>query len=245
MRKLDFFFDIKKFNCSLAMAIDEIIYKRLLNNQSYLAIRCYKLKNKSVTIGKFQKNNTINIDYCNKNNIEISRRITGGRGVFHNDDIIISAIFNQKQFGFTTKKEIFDFLPSIIRKVLTKIGISFNLENKKDNYSKKINLISDCFMLPVMSEISINNNKFLGVASYVKDGNVLQQSSLQFNKNSESEKIFYSKQKTYFNNIINENIFLENFKSVLNKMFTVNEIILTQNEIIEAKKKEEKYKVLL
>lgn len=236
MKSINFYTDIFKYDCSTSMALDEIIYNKLKTNKEYIGIRYYRIKNKSLTIGKHQRIDSVNTAYCKKHNIEISRRITGGRGVFHSNDIIITAVFNKNNFDFQTKQEIFNFLPNIIRKVLTKQRFDFKLRDNTKEYTKNFKKIGNCFNLPVKGELSFNNNKFFGVASYIEKGNVLQQASLQLNYTDEHKIIFNdSQRKIYYKEIMNSTNFFNIFNDVINQIFLIEEKVFTKQEIIQSK----------
>ena len=62
------------------MAIDEVI----LSYCKLPTLRVYGWKPAAISIGYNQDiENEINADYCKRNNIEIVRRLTGGKAVFH------------------------------------------------------------------------------------------------------------------------------------------------------------------
>lgn len=238
-KTLYFYNDIREYGCSLSMALDEINFNKLSDNNEFISLRYYKLKNKSLTLGKFQDINTVKLDYLKQNNIEVARRITGGRGVFHCNDIIISAVFNKNLFNYKSKYEIFNFLPNIIKKVLTKMKFSFNFiyKDKEEVYNKGYIKLGNCFSLPVSGELCYKNMKFLGVASYIVKEMVLQQASLQLNFTNEYEKVFKLKKKnTYYTQLFDENIFFLELKKELSNRFYLKEVRFNEQELLLAEK---------
>lgn len=114
------------------MAIDHAIYESVANGREPPTIRFYKWQNNSVSIGAYQDPREINLKACKKHGVEIVRRITGGRAVYHDtNDFTYSVIAPIKIFGFSIKNAYMQICNSIID-TLKELGISSTLENKND-----------------------------------------------------------------------------------------------------------------
>jgi len=70
------------YNAAMNMAIDEDVYESVASGKQLPTIRFYKWKNNSVSLGTFQNQSEINLEKCKKNNVDVVRRITGGRAVY-------------------------------------------------------------------------------------------------------------------------------------------------------------------
>jgi len=78
---------------SLNMGIDNAIAEFVSKNAADPTLRIYSWIKPAVTVGYFQKiSDTVNSGYCNDNNIDIIRRVTGGGTVFHDKEITYSFI---------------------------------------------------------------------------------------------------------------------------------------------------------
>ena len=75
----------------LNMAIDEALLTSKLP-----VLRFYRWKPATVSIGYFQSmKNEINLEKCKKLNIGFVRRLTGGKAVFHDQELTYSFIINK------------------------------------------------------------------------------------------------------------------------------------------------------
>ena len=119
-------------NAAMNMAIDEAIVESVSKNKSLPTIRFYKWKNNSVSLGAFQNQNEINLNECRKNNVEVVRRITGGRSVYHDKaDFTYSVVAPIKIFDGSVSNAYMQICSWIINS-LKELGIKTKLENKND-----------------------------------------------------------------------------------------------------------------
>ena len=73
------------------MAIDEAIFHETIKSKKQPTIRFYGSNPQAVSIGYFQDAaKELNIEKCRREKIDIARRITGGRAVFHFNEITYS-----------------------------------------------------------------------------------------------------------------------------------------------------------
>ncbi len=122
----------QSYSAAMNMAIDEAICESIAKNKSSPTIRLYKWKNNSVSIGSNQNQNEINLDECKKNKVDVVRRITGGRAVYHDkNDFTYSVIAPIKIFDNDINNAYSEICSWIINS-LNEIGISSQLKNKND-----------------------------------------------------------------------------------------------------------------
>ena len=92
-------------NAAMNMAIDEAVYENVASGKQLPTIRFYKWKNNSVSLGAFQNQNEVNLEECKKNNVDVVRRITGGRAVYHDkQDFTYSVVAPIKIFDNSISK---------------------------------------------------------------------------------------------------------------------------------------------
>ncbi|MBD3191484.1 MAG: lipoate--protein ligase family protein [Candidatus Heimdallarchaeota archaeon] len=71
-------------DCYTNMGIDEAILNAVANNEVPSTLRFYRWKPSAVSIGYFQSmNKEVNIENCQKEGVDYTRRITGGGAVYH------------------------------------------------------------------------------------------------------------------------------------------------------------------
>ena len=120
------------FSAATNMAIDHAVYESVANGRELPTIRFYRWKNNSVSLGAYQNPKDINLDACKKNNVDVVKRMTGGRAVFHDkNDFTYSVVVPIKVFNYSIKHAYREICSCIIN-TLKEIGIKSALENKND-----------------------------------------------------------------------------------------------------------------
>lgn len=120
------------YSAAMNMAIDHAIYESVANGREQPTIRFYKWQNNSVSIGAYQNSKEINLDACKKLKIDVVRRMTGGRAVFHDkSDFTYSVIAPIKLFNYRIENSYKEICSWIIN-ALSDLGINAALENKND-----------------------------------------------------------------------------------------------------------------
>ncbi len=124
--------EIKPHDAAMNMAIDHAIYEAVAKGSSLPTIRFYKWKNPSVSIGAYQNEQEINLEECKRRNVDVVRRMTGGRAVFHGTkDFTYSVIAHIRTFGYSIDvayRQICDWLLDS----LADLRIRGTIENKND-----------------------------------------------------------------------------------------------------------------
>lgn len=120
------------YSAPMNMAIDHAIYESVANGRELPTIRFYKWENNSVSIGAYQNPKEINLDECKKHNVDVVRRMTGGRAVFHSrDDFTYSVIAHIRAFNYSIQSAYRQICLCMIN-ALKEFGIKATLENKND-----------------------------------------------------------------------------------------------------------------
>jgi lipoate-protein ligase A len=178
------------------MAVDEAIAAAVRSNLSPPTLRIYGWNALSVSIGYFQRSADIDIGYCRAKNIPIVRRPTGGRAVFHDDEITYSFSVQTRSGLFS--HGLFDSYKKIstaLALALSKVGLSPQSRTRKTNPKPKTQNLKFhnplCFHSVSYGEISVNNTKVIGSAQKRWSGGLLQQGSIPLTINqTETRKLF-------------------------------------------------------
>jgi len=136
--------------------------------------RSYQWLEPTVSLGRFQKEETINSNFCKKNNIPIVKRPTGGKALFHYNDFSISFVFrNHQKLNIS---EYYKIAGNIIYKTLKKLELSVELkETTEKPENKKTNI---CFAYSINFEITAKQKKLVGLAQRQTNDNVLVQATI-------------------------------------------------------------------
>ena len=120
------------FDAPMNMAIDHAIYESVANKRENPTIRFYRWKNNSVSISAYQNPKEVNVSECRKNNVDVVRRLTGGRAVYHDKkDFTYSIVAPIKIFSYDISRAYSEICYCIID-ALGALGIKSSLENKND-----------------------------------------------------------------------------------------------------------------
>jgi len=85
------FLDTGKESALFNMALDEAIFRAVSEGKSPPTIRVYEWSKESITLGYAQRlDEVIDYDRCITDGLDITRRLTGGRAVFHKHEIAYS-----------------------------------------------------------------------------------------------------------------------------------------------------------
>lgn len=178
------------------MALDETIASLIRKEDLPPALRLYGWDAPSVSIGCFQKISDVDIGYCAEKNIPIVRRPTGGRAIFHTQELTYS--FSVKTKSGLFSKGLLDSYKKIstaLGLALSKIGFGPELKILRETarslpsgYSSKSPL---CFQSISYGEVSVNNSKIIGSAQKRWSDSLLQQGSIPFTiDKNETGRIF-------------------------------------------------------
>lgn len=173
-------------------------------------LRFYSWFPSCVSLGRNQDENTINKNYCKENNIDIVRRITGGRALLHQDELTYSFICSVNFLKDESIKKSYEIISNGLIKGFKKLGLEVNFGNQKPDTKHNY-----CMLLSTGADLNYQNKKIVGSAQYRANGYILQHGS-----------ILYTINKTHIKNIFNEDM--------NDKLITLSEILpkINTEEII-------------
>lgn len=168
----------------LNMAVDEAISILVRQDKVLPTLRFYEWSKPAITIGEFQKLEEINLSACLKIGIPILRRPTGGKGIFHYDDLTYS--FSAKKEGIFRGSlfKTYEILSNIFAQAFKRTGLSVEIKKEK----RVINRSSLCFARSSFGEISFRGQKIVGSAQKRWIDGFLQQGTIPINVNREIQK---------------------------------------------------------
>lgn len=210
--------DYKEYTGAENMQMDSDILADAIQKQTKEPIlRFYGWKPACVSLGRNQSEEHINVDFCRKNNIDIVKRVTGGRGLLHDNEVTYSFVcpFEFLDGGESIIKSYKEISSAIILG-LKKLGIETELGNKKQKSAS----FDYCMSLSTGADLCYEGKKLVGSAQYRTQNYILQHGSILFN---------------YDKNTV-EQIFNE--KTIPNSIIGIEEInpVLTRKDIVKAVK---------
>ncbi len=153
--------------------------------------RLYGWSPACVSLGRNQSDENVNAEYCKQNNIDIVKRLTGGRALLHDNEvtyaIILPASFlNNGETVINSYKEISNILINAFKY----LGIEVEFPQNKKVSSK----FDYCMSISTGADLSYEGKKVVGSAQYRKQGYILQHGSILIDFDEEKiETIFNEK----------------------------------------------------
>jgi lipoyl(octanoyl) transferase len=161
------------------MAIDEAIFREVQRSGGPPTIRLYGWLSPAVSIGYFQHiDREIDIDACRKGGVTVVRRPTGGKAVYHDDDLTYAVIARENTALFPpTILETYQVISQCLVQGLHNLGLEAVLSAAGREQSKG-SLDASCFFVPSLHELLVKGRKICGSAQMRSRGVFLQQGSL-------------------------------------------------------------------
>jgi lipoate-protein ligase A len=166
------------------MALEEAIFLSCQSGGSLPTLRLYLWNPPGVSIGYFQSlEKTVDLNKCRENNIDVVRRITGGRTVLHDNEITYSVCASVKEhaelgksINETYQKISFALLESL--KILKIPAEWVKPERERIVSTENSYLSKPCFMSNSRFEITVEGKKLIGSAqrrfqdSFIQHGSI-------------------------------------------------------------------------
>lgn len=172
------------FTGAMNMALDEAIMKAVADGQAPPTVRFYRWNPPAVSLGYFQSlAKEVDLEACRANNVDVVRRLTGGRAVLHYHELTYSLVapeHNPKVAGSILQSYL-----SISRGLLAgllNLGVKAELAE-----GKKLNTFNSaaCFDAPSWYEMVVEGKKLIGSAQTRRNGCILQHGSVLVRLNAD------------------------------------------------------------
>jgi lipoyl(octanoyl) transferase len=161
------------------MAVDEALALSVRNRRSPPVLRFYEWLEPSVTIGSFQKINSINLSYCREHRIPLVRRLTGGRAILHGKELTYSLSARADNGPFSSGLlDSYMKIGEAFRTAFAFSGISPEIRVRRERSSGI--RTPHCFHSTSLGEITLRGKKVAGAAQKRWRESFLQQGSLPF-----------------------------------------------------------------
>jgi len=162
------------------MACDEVLFSESLSTSTSRAVlRFYSFEQSAITVGVCQKV-VDDPEVCGSMSMhkDVTRRITGGGIVVHDNDLPYTFIFPASFApGLGDVSSSYCVIHNVLRKTLASFGVTAELSDASASvFMGKHN----CFVRPVENDLMVNDVKVAGAAQKRKRGWVLHQGSISF-----------------------------------------------------------------
>jgi lipoate-protein ligase A len=154
----------------------------------------YGWKPACISLGRNQDEKFLDKEFLKDNNIDVVRRLTGGRALLHDDEITYSFICPTSYLknGEHVISSYIEISQILIEK-FKKLGIELNFGTSKAIKTK----FDYCMLISTGADLCYKNKKLIGSAQCRKNGYILQHGSILYDYNKPLlEKIFREKINT-------------------------------------------------
>ena len=182
--------------------------------------RLYGWRPACISLGRNQKDDFLNMQLLNRLNIDVVRRLTGGRALLHDDEITYSYIcpVSSLEHGENVTAS-YKEISQILIDALKKIGIEtdFGTTRRPDTH------FDYCMLLSTGADLCYQGRKLIGSAQFRKDSYILQHGSILYDYNSELLKEIFNEEVKGITSIkeINPDISREEIIELLSNVNTV------------------------
>ncbi len=164
------------------MAIDDAIFCAVRKGESPPTIRLYEWQPEAVTVGYSQRTDeVIDCERCFKDGVDVAKRPTGGRAVYHKNEIAysVTASTDDPSFGGNIRKT-YRSISAVLCEGIIECGGDAVLSSGKNSAGKHFTQgrISPCFVSSSRYEITVNGKKLVGSAQRRMNNFFLQQGSI-------------------------------------------------------------------
>lgn len=179
-------------NGKINMDIDaQLLEDAISSSQKDAVFRLYGWDPPCISLGRNQDDNFLDMFFLKKNNIDVVRRLTGGRALLHDNEITYSFIcpveyLENGQHIVSSYKEISQLLIDKFK------GLGIELDF---GTAKPVKTGFDyCMLVSTGADLCYKNKKLIGSAQCRKNGYILQHGSILYDYDKELlEKIFGEK----------------------------------------------------
>ena len=160
------------------MAIDEAVFDETVRTGKPPTLRFFGWRPTAVSIGYFQNAGAeINLDKCQTEGVDVVRRLTGGKAVFHSAEVTYSLVASRNERLFPDDiQETYRIISLCLVRALSSLGIDAALSPPMS--SRRSPLETCCFSTPSGNELLVEGRKICGSAQLRTRGGFLQHGSL-------------------------------------------------------------------
>ncbi|OPY88572.1 MAG: Octanoyltransferase LipM [Smithella sp. PtaU1.Bin162] len=173
------FLDFQRHNAFENMAIDEAVFRETIKNKKSPTIRFYGWRPAAVSIGYFQDiEKEINVEKCRADGVDVVRRLSGGKAVFHCREVTYSVVACNKEKLFPQDIHgTYKIISNCIARGLITLGIEASLA-ETGRKLHDADFKACCFSVPSGNELLVSGRKICGSAQMRTGSGFLQHGSI-------------------------------------------------------------------
>ncbi len=166
------------------MGLDRALQLERAAGRSPATVRLYRWTPPTVSLGRFQTVEDVDVEACHVEGIDVVRRFTGGRGVLHDDELtyaVIASVEDGVPRGTTAS---YRYLCSALVEAYGCLGVDAGLTRRPRGERGS----GACYLHATHADVSTGALKLSGSAQVWHQGVVLQHGSFVFARDIERER---------------------------------------------------------
>ena len=171
-----------------SMALDRAIQLSHLAHGSPPTLRLYSWENPTVTLGRFQNVESIDLSACDRFGVSVVRRFTGGRGVLHDDELtysIVAGVGDGLPRGVAAS---YRYLCAGLVETYRQLGVPAELTSRPRGDASS----AACYLHATHADLSVGVAKLSGNAQVWAGESVLQHGSFTRTRDMKRESAVFA-----------------------------------------------------
>lgn len=162
------------------MAVDQAMLEHVMTiGQPTMRVYCWNPP--CISLGYHQSSETIDMEQCKRDGIDVVRRPTGGRAVFHAEEVTYAIVIPEgSSFYSTSIEHVYNRISQGLVQGIRYLGVPAVLQkrslNLRNHYETPVSV--SCFSAAAKHEVMLNGRKLVGSAQRRLPGGILQHGSI-------------------------------------------------------------------
>lgn len=168
---------------AMNMALDRAVLHGVAAGWSVPTLRLYQWERPTVTLGRFQPVEQVDLDACERRGFDVVRRPTGGRGVLHDDELTYSIVAGTRDGVPSGVAASYRYLSAALAEAYLALGVPARVTAR----SRGEKGAGACYLHATQADLSLGAAKLSGSAQVWKDSAVLQHGSFVVSRDVDAE----------------------------------------------------------
>lgn len=165
------------------MARDRSIQLAVEAGQSRPTLRLYQWARPTVTLGRFQCVDDVDLTACSAAGVDVVRRFTGGRGVLHDDELTYSVVAGTRDGMPRGVAASYRHLSAVLAQAYRNLGIDASITHRDHGPASK----GACYLATTRADLACGSLKLAGSAQVWHGSTVLQHGSFTISRDASLE----------------------------------------------------------